>query len=325
MASPRSSTPADPPPDGDLAATAAKDRFTGVEEALAKLAHRAASDAPDLRGRPHRSDSVAAPRVAPPLAATLRPADLRDPFPSEKPRSRIAGVAVRLLIAACIGAAAIVAWRSYGGAAREIVAAFAPRLGAISARTPALETVERSASPAPQPAGPEGSPPAVADAAPPTMAPDAPRAAPQAASDAQPAAVAPNEAAAPSADHQQIETMARDLAALRQSVEQLMGAQEQLKGEIAKLQTEKTEAKAEKTEKRTARRATPPLPPPVVAPAHRPVLPPPMLPPPPAAPQISTVGPPTSPLPQPAAPLAAEPQPAIEPPLVRPPMPVPQP
>ncbi|HUI97805.1 MAG TPA: hypothetical protein VLX44_18760 [Xanthobacteraceae bacterium] len=329
IASPLSSTPADPPPDGALAPAAAKDRFTGVEEALAKLAHQAAGDAPELRGRAHRPDSAAAL----PLAATLRPADFRAPLPGEKPRKPMAGAAGRLLIAACIGAAAMVAWRSYGSAAREMVAAYAPRLGAIAARTLPNETAE---SPAPRPAAPAAAPPAVTAPTPSTVAAEAPRVAPQAAPNAQPAAVAPSESAAASADHQHIEAMARDLAALRQSVEQLTALQEQLKGEIARLQAEKLQA-----EKRIARRMTPLAPPPVAAPAHRAAMPPTMLPmrapipaPPPAAPQVSNVSPPMQPLPPPPLPppplspppqMSTEPQPAMDPPPMRPPMPVPQP
>src|SRR5215469_10663533 len=86
-ASPPSSTPAEPPPDGALAPTVAKDRFTGVEEALAKLAHKAASDAPDLRARAHRPDSAAVPRPdstgmpRPDSAAVPRPDSAATPRP----------------------------------------------------------------------------------------------------------------------------------------------------------------------------------------------------------------------------------------------------
>src|SRR5215469_6232912 len=210
-ASPPSSTAAEPPLDGALTPTVAKDRFTGVEEALAKLAHKAANDAPDLRTPAPRPDSAAVPRMPPPLAATLRPADLRDPFPSEKPRKRIAGTAARLLIAACIGAAAILAWRSYGGAAKDMVAAFAPRLSAVSTRALPSEMAESPASPAPQlAAAPTVPSSAVAEPTLPAAAPDASPTVPPAAADAQPAAVAPSDVTAAPADHQQIETASAD-------------------------------------------------------------------------------------------------------------------
>jgi hypothetical protein len=82
----------------------------------------------------------------------------------------------------------------------------------------------------------------------------------QPASTAPPATTAANEPAAPSVDHQQIDAMARDVAALRQTVEQLAAGQEQLKGEIAKLQVEKSAAEkppTEKPKKRVVRRVPP--------------------------------------------------------------------
>src|SRR5215469_208052 len=252
---------ADPRHDGDLAATVAKDRFIGVEEALAKLAHQAASDSPALQNRGQRPENAAAP----PPDATLRSADFRDPLPSEPPRMRAAGGA-RLLIAVCIGAAVMLAWRSYGGVARETVAAWAPQLGWITARAPTRATpVSSTSSPAAAPAAPP--PPVVAAAAPPAAAPAAPAAQPA------PATVTPSESATASADRRQIETMTRELAAMRQTVEQLAAGQEQLKGEIAKLRTDKLQAdklQADKPppEKRVPRRVSTPSASPIAAPAH---------------------------------------------------------
>ena len=63
---------ADPPFDGGVATAVPKGRFTGVEEAVARLAHQAASDTPDARPRGPASD-----RSAEALAtSTLGPADL---------------------------------------------------------------------------------------------------------------------------------------------------------------------------------------------------------------------------------------------------------
>jgi hypothetical protein len=312
---------AEPSHDGDPAAAAAKDRFTGVEEALARLAHRAASDAPDPRTL--RSETPPAPRVAPPaLETTLRPADFRDPMPSDKPppARRAAGVFARLALAVCIGAIAMMAWRSYGGAAGEAAKAMVAtwmtsrsptREIAQNPATPDGETTTEAAAPRPDVAMP--APPA---AAPPTASQAAPVAPPATITDA------PNEAATP-ADRQQIETMARDLAALRQTVEQLAVSQDRLKAEIAKLQ-----AVDKPPEKRTPRRVSAPLPPAVAAPARKPATPP-ALPmssmgPPPAAPPVSTGGPLVPPPAQAAPPIPSEPQPSIEPPPLRPPMPVPQ-
>jgi hypothetical protein len=152
-----------------------------------------------------------------------------------------------------------------------------------------------------------------------------------------------NEPGAASAKRQQIETMARDLAALRQTVDALAAGQGQLIREIAKLRAEKTE----KPEKRRPRRMSAPAghpdvfdpaqspnapgvphtlgstvsAPPVAAPARKPGPITPVSP--QGAPQVSTVSP-LSPLPQPAPQIRSEPQ-ASDPPPMRPPMPVPQP
>jgi hypothetical protein len=64
------------------------------------------------------------------------------------------------------------------------------------------------------------------------------------------------------AERRQIETLA-DLAALRQTVEQLAASQERLTREIARLQ-------AERPDKRTLRRVSAPHAPPVAAPARKP-------------------------------------------------------
>jgi hypothetical protein len=155
-------------------------------------------------------------------------------------------------------------------------------------------------------------PPAIEASAPPPA---------RAASIAQPATIAPNEPGAASAERQQIETS--DLAALRQTVEQLAAGQEQLTREIAKLQAEKPQADkppAEKPDKRMLRPVSTHPAPPVAAPARKPAPITPM--PPQAAPQVSTVSR-LSPPPRPAPQIPSETQPSDRPPL-RPPMPVPQ-
>jgi hypothetical protein len=143
----------------------------------------------------------------------------------------------------------------------------------------------------------------------------------QAASTAQPETTAANEPGAASAKRQPIETT--DLAALRQTVEQLAAGQEQLTREIAKLQAEKPQANkppAEKQDKRTPRGASAHPTPPVAAPARKPAPTTPL--PPHAAPQVSTVSR-LAPPPRPAPQIQSETQPSVAPSL-RPPMPVPQ-
>jgi hypothetical protein len=79
----------------------------------------------------------------------------------------------------------------------------------------------------------------------------------QAAPTAQPAATIADAPPAASAGRQQIETMARDLAALRQTVERLAAGQEQLIHEMAKLQAPKPQPD-KPAEKRTPRRLSAP-------------------------------------------------------------------
>ena len=337
MASTQRSTQPDQPLDGGIAPTAGKDRFTGVEEALARLAHQGASDTPDARLRGPASDRSADARTAHSLAeTTLGPSDLRAPIREQSLRKR--GTLARAAIGVCLGVAAIWAWQSYGGAASDMMASWGSPLGWISARlspqTPATQTPDPTSGQAVAPAAVETS------ASPPVQA--AVQAASQAGSFAQPATTAANEAAAGAADRQQIETMARDLAALRQTVEQLIADQEQLTREVAKLQAEKAQADkpaAEKPDRRMPRQVPAPgrrsdvfdpgqnpnapgaprtLGSFVPLPARKPAA----ITAPQAAPQVSTVSP-VPPPPQSAPQIASEPRPS-DPAPRRPPMPVPQ-
>ena len=309
MASTQGSTRADPRFDGGVAPTVAKAPFTGVEEALARLAHQAASDTPDARPRGPASD-----RSAEALAvATLGPADLRAPIPREQRLLGRRGTLARAAIAFCLGATAIWAWHQHGGPARDMIATRARPLGWISARpsadqTPAPQTLDLAPDQA-------AAPPAVETSAPPPA-----QAASQAASIAQPATTAANEPGAASAERQQIETMARDLATLRQTVEQLAAGQEQLTRKIAK-KPQAEEPKAEQPDKRMLHRVSAQDAPTVAAPSRKPAPITPM--PPQAARRVSTVTALSRP-PRPAPQMPSETQPSNPPPL-RPPMPVPQP
>jgi hypothetical protein len=75
------------------------------------------------------ADSLPKPSVGVPI---VRPADLKnDRSPSSRPPlgKRTALALARFLITFCIGAAATVAWQSYGDAALEMVASSFPQLG----------------------------------------------------------------------------------------------------------------------------------------------------------------------------------------------------
>jgi uncharacterized membrane protein YccC len=122
-----------------------------------------------------------------------------------------------LLLAACIGVAAIAWQSSYGDAAKEIIARWAPQL-ALTSPLP-LEKPGLSEQP---------SPPAVQAAAAKTASPQPAPPAQTAPADVAPTAVLSPELA------QLIETMARDLATVGQGIEQLKTSQEQMARDNAK-------------------------------------------------------------------------------------------
>jgi hypothetical protein len=113
----------------------------------------------------------------------------------------------RFSIAVLIGVGATLAWQSYGDTAREMLSTQVPLLGwlSVSATTPTPDT-EGSAQ---KPAGSQSAP--IAQAAPPA-------------------------AAATTSEFTQLEPIAHDLAAMRQSLEQLAAKQEQMAQNIAAMQ-----------------------------------------------------------------------------------------
>lgn len=284
-------TQADPHHHGDVVVLAPKD-WTDAEEALSKLAHVAA----DRRRPAARSDFSAGPRATEPSpGATLRAADLNsDPLPTNRhaPGGRTSRSIARFVGAACVGVAATLAWQSYGGSAKQMFANAAAQLGwlSLSATTDA-PSGEEIAGELPSPPVVEASAPGAASAQAGSVAPTTPQVA---------ASTAP---AAPSLEMQQLEAMAHDLAAVRQSVEQLAAGQEQLARDIAKLETAGQDI----------RRRISALPPAAAPTAHRPV------PPPQPAPRSSATLLPPAP-PEPA--LQSSLPPALPEPPSRPPVPV---
>jgi hypothetical protein len=285
---------ADPHHDGDVVLLAPKD-WTDAEEALSKLAHVAS----DRRRPTAGSDFSAGPRVTEPsLDATLRPADLNNnPSPTDRPSlsRRTSRSLARFLVMACVGAAATLVWQSYGGTAKQMIANSAPQLSWLLS-LPAMNPPSGREIAVEQP-----SPPAVQASAPQAESAQAGAVAPTAPETA--ASTAPT---APFPEVQQLATMAHDLAAVRQSVEQLAAGQEQMARDIAKLQTAGQDI----------RRRISALPPAAATTAHKPV------PPPQPALQSSVAPLPPAP-PEPAPPSSAAPLPPAPPePPSRPPMPV---
>jgi hypothetical protein len=286
---------ADPHHYGDVVLLAPKD-WTDAEEALSRLAHVAS----DRRRPTAGSDFSAGPRVTEPsLDATLRPADLNnDPLATDRPSlgRRTSRSLARFLVTACIGVAATLAWQSYGGTAKQMIANSNPQLNWLLAWLPATNPPSDR-----EIAAAQSSPPAVQTSEPQVASAQAGAVAPTASEPA--ASTAPT---APSPDLQQLATMAHDLAAVRQSVEQLAAGQEQMARDIAKLQAAGQDI----------RRRISALPPAAATTAHKPV------PPPQPALQSSVAPLPPAP-PEPAPPSSAAPLPPAPPePPSRPPMPV---
>jgi hypothetical protein len=117
-----------------------------------------------------------------------------------------------LLLAACIGVAAIAWQSSYGHVAKEIIDRWAPQRVVTS--SPPLETLGLAVQP---------NPPAVQAAAAKTAPPQ-----PALLAQSVPEDVAPTAAALPPELKQLLQSMARDLATLGQGIEQLKAGQEQM-------------------------------------------------------------------------------------------------
>src|SRR6516164_4838634 len=162
----------------------------------------------------------------------------------------------RFLVAICIGVAATLAWQSYGEAAKQMFAAKAPELGwSPETKQMIANSIQWLGWTKPS-ASPERQAPPVAQTAP----------------------------AAASIDPEKVQQMARDLATLRQTVEQLAAGLDQVTREIGKLEAADVEILAKIT-------PAPPPPRPIAAPARKPT---------PAAPPSSpAVTPPTSLAPMP--------------------------
>jgi len=273
---------ANPHHDGDVALPTPKD-WADAEDALSKLA-QVASD----RSRPTvGSDFSADPRVTEPsLDATIRLADVNDDPLSTNPTSRSIA---RSLIIFCVGVAATLAWQSFGGTAKQMIADSAPQLSWLS--PPAMDSPSRREINLDQP-----SPPAVQASV------------PQAGSE-KPGPVASTASETPASTALTDFSLAlRHLETItHESVDRLAAGQEQIVREIAKLQTDRQDT----------RRRISALPPTTATTSRKPV------PPPQPAPQLS-VGPlpPEPPQPAPQSSAAALRPASPELPL-RPPLPVP--
>jgi hypothetical protein len=277
-----------------------------TDEELSKLARtlRGASN-PQARNEP---DFAAGPAI-PPVDTTFRPAAVGELGRRSIGRRAARGFVVALLLAVCAGIADI-AWQSWGDAAEQIIAQWAPPR--ILATVLPQESPAPSAQPAPAAdAAVNPAPPQPVPAA--QSAPDgatATAAAPPSAEPVQPPASMPNDAA----------SLRLEIEQLKASVEQLKAGQQQISRDLAKA----SEARASEPNPRPRVSALPPRPP-IAARARRP------MPPPPQAAMVPTMSQAPAPYVAPYVPRQVEPPPpAVEPPLTdpelasvpRPPMPV---
>ena len=171
--------------------------------------------------RPKGADFSAGLRVTEPsldeTRRTTKPIDGRSLHDRPSLTRRMLRGVSRFLLTVCIGVAATLAWQSYGDAAKRIAADWAARNGwsswlALAGLSSPLDVASRQATP---PTPPQA---AVVERSGPEKV----------------IATVPG---APLPGVPQLEAMAQDFAAIRQSVEQLATGQEQLAQDMVKLQS----------------------------------------------------------------------------------------
>lgn len=196
----------------------AHEQITRADEELARVHEQLSRLALDTARHP--SDPQA-------RMTTFRPAAVNDvQIAGSRPalgRRALRGF-TGLLLAACIGIAALASQSSYGDAAKQMIAAWVPQLVSTSSPPP-----EKPALPA-QPSPPAIQTAAAEEAAPQQQAPQQPPPPAPAA----PEGVAPTAAALTPELAQLLQTMAHDLATVGQGIEQLKASQEQLARDNAK-------------------------------------------------------------------------------------------
>ncbi|MEH6951383.1 hypothetical protein V4R08_08540 [Nitrobacter sp. NHB1] len=147
------------------------------------------------------------------------------------PRARSHRGILKVLLAICAGIAATTAWHSYGEEAKQRLSRFMPQILMETLASPQGANADQAQDTAAQTAVPEP----IAEAVP---AQQAATVAPQPSTPATdpvatPAQAPPTQAALPAETAHSLEAMASDIAALKQSVEELKASQQQLRRESA--------------------------------------------------------------------------------------------
>jgi chemotaxis protein histidine kinase CheA len=217
------------------------DPHDAIVELLHNHAQRVASDPSKLNVRPDggKATPSADPSIVDDVHAALndnaiRPSEFRTPATP----ARRGGIVSRTLFTLCAGVAVTIAWHTYADEAKEKLAQFVPQLFAstpaiaqgASPAEPQSQDAAAQAAAASQPAAAEAAPAQAAATPPAQPAQPATAAAPASA----PAAQAPTQAALPPEVTQTIEAMSREIASLKQTVEQLKANQQQLSRDAAK-------------------------------------------------------------------------------------------
>lgn len=206
----------------------ASNDLSGAEELLSKLsAHKATRVASGQRPGVAGGDFFVGPRGTEPEGkATLWTAAINNhQVPSYQPSrvKRAMRSFARFLLAAGIGVAGTLAWQSYGEEAKQMIVARAPQLGWL------LALPSTTLSPKPGIAGQEPIAPVAQVAATDAATQPFARTGPDTATPITPAALHPELV-------QQLDALARELAAMRQAVDQLITGQQQSARDIAMLQ-----------------------------------------------------------------------------------------
>ena len=238
------------------------DPHDAIAAQLRDLAPRRAQDSSESNVTPAAPEPNVTPAASPQPASepALRAAPLNDNIGDIRipaPRAR-SGRGVVVLLAVCAGVAATMAWHSYGDEAKQRLSSLVPQL---FAQAPAPTQSANAAEPQ-DAASQTVAPQAVADPAPAQESSAAASATPAPASavpaPATPAAeTPPTQAALPPEVTQSIETMAREIASLKQTVEQLQAGQQQLSRDIAKANEHGTRHKVAEQASKPAPRPRP--------------------------------------------------------------------
>jgi hypothetical protein len=234
-----------------------RDVFTDVNEEIARVYEQIALADKQISNQAH--DAARHPSDHPQTRMnTVRPAVRGNKL---SPGGRAIRGFIGLLLAACIGVAAIVWQSSYGDAARQIIARWVPQLVATSLQP--LENTGLSA----QPISPTARVVAAQTAS--------PQAAPLARTASQD--VAPTAAPVSPELAQLLQTMARNLANVEQQIEQLKANQEQMASDNAKTveqlkasQEQMTRLIAEASEQNQRPKTSAPPPRPIATPTRKP-------------------------------------------------------